>query len=141
MVAGWSLALHEYCVIDLLVEIFGAQRPISVLSHLIVRVSRSHAVMHTYPVGILCTSDRLSAEAANYTTHNKHKRRRPMPSVGFEPSIPSMRWFQTYTLDRTALGIDFSVLTTLIQLIWAINCEQTSIWKETVVAFGGSVYH
>jgi hypothetical protein len=29
----------------------------------------------------------------------------------------------------------------LVQLIWAINCEETSIWNETVVAFEGPVYH
>ena len=28
---------------------------------------------HTHPVGLLWTSDQLVAEAATYTTHNKHK--------------------------------------------------------------------
>jgi len=42
MVAGWSLALIEYCVIDLLIEISGAQQPIAGLSHLILKGSRSH---------------------------------------------------------------------------------------------------
>jgi len=62
-----------------------------------------------------------------------------MPSVGFEPAVPAMRWLHTYTLDRTAPGIDLSVLRTLIQLIGAINCEQGSIGNETVVAFEGSI--
>jgi len=70
--------------------------------------------MHTFSVGNLCTSDRLIAEAANFTTHNKHNRRTPMPSAGFEPAIPATRRLQTYTLDRTALGIGLSVLRTLI---------------------------
>jgi hypothetical protein len=123
MFAGWSLALNEYCVTDLLIEILGAQQPITGLNHLIVKGSRSRAVMHTYPVGNLCTSDRLIAEAANFTTQNKHNRRTPMSSAGFEPAIPTMRWLQTYTLDRTAPGIGLSVLRTLIQLIRTINCE------------------
>jgi len=79
--------------------------------------------MHTDTVGLLCTSDRLIAEAANFTTHNKRNRRTPMPSAEFEPAIPAMRRLQTYTLDRTAPRINLSVLRTLIQLIGAINCE------------------
>jgi hypothetical protein len=121
MVAGWSLALNEYCVIDFLIEIFGAQQPIWGLSYLTVKVSRSHAVMHTYPIELLCTSDRPISEAATYTTHNKQKRR--MPSAGFETTVPTVSRLQTFTLDCTATGISFSLLRTLIQLIGAINCE------------------
>jgi len=141
MVAGWSLALNEYCVIDLLIEIFAAQQPIADLSHLIVKGSRSHAVMHKYRLGNLCTSDRFIAEATNCTTHNKHNRRTLMPSAGFEHAIPTMRRRKTYTLDRAAPGIGLSVRRTLIQLIGVINCEKTSIWNEMVVAFEGPVYH
>jgi hypothetical protein len=44
---------------------------------------------HTNPVGPLWTSDQLVAEASTYKTHNKHKRRTSMPSVGFEPTNPT----------------------------------------------------
>ena len=51
---------------------------------------------------ILCTSDQLVANAANYTTHNKPKRRKSIPSAGFEPTIPATEWLQSYTVDLTA---------------------------------------
>jgi hypothetical protein len=53
-----------------------AQQPNSGLGHLIVEVSRSHTIRHTHThqVGLLWTSDKLVAEAATYTTHNKHKK-------------------------------------------------------------------
>ena len=46
-------------------------RPHISLDHLIVDVSRSntHTHTHTQPVGLLCTSDQLVAEAVTYTTH------------------------------------------------------------------------
>jgi hypothetical protein len=50
-------------------------------------------------------SDQFVAEAATYTTHNKHKRRTYMPSAGFEPAIPAIKRPQTYASDRTATGI------------------------------------
>jgi hypothetical protein len=28
-----------------------------------------------------------------------------MPSSGFEPAIPAVKWLQTYALDRTVTGI------------------------------------
>jgi hypothetical protein len=56
-------------------------------------------------------SDQLVAEAATYTTHNKHKRRTYMPSEGFEPAIPAIERSQTNALDGTATGIRISVLT------------------------------
>jgi hypothetical protein len=49
-------------------------------------------------------SDQLVAEAATYTTHNKHKRRTFVPSVGFEHAIPANERSQTYALDGTATG-------------------------------------
>ena len=67
------------------------------------------------------TSDRLFAQAATYTTHNKHKRRTFVPSAGFEPTIPAIEWPQTYALDRAAStytvpskGLPFKCLTTFI---------------------------
>jgi hypothetical protein len=44
-----------------------AQQPNSVLGRLNVVVSRSHTIRHARTVGLLCTSDRLVAEAATYT--------------------------------------------------------------------------
>ena len=46
---------------------------------------------HTHPVGLLWTSDQLVAEAATYTSHNKHKRRTSMPSARFELAIPAVK--------------------------------------------------
>ena len=82
-----------------------AQQPESGLGRLIVKVSRSHTHRHTHPVGLLWTSDKLVAETATFTTHNKHKRRIFMPSAWFEPAIPAIERLQTYALDRTATGI------------------------------------
>jgi len=36
-------------------------------------------------------SDRPVAEAATYTTHNRHKRQKSMPSAGFESKIPKSK--------------------------------------------------
>ena len=40
-----------------------------------------HTNTHTHSVGLLLASDQLVAEAATYTTHNKHNRRTAMPSA------------------------------------------------------------
>jgi len=53
-------------------------------------------------------SDQLIAEAATYTTHNKHKRQTAMPSAGLEPVIPVIRQLQTYTFDCTGTWISIS---------------------------------
>jgi hypothetical protein len=70
-----------------------------------VEVSRSHTIRHTHAhlVWLLWTRDRLFAQAATYTAHNKHKRRPFMFSAGFEPVIPAIEWPQTYALDRAAI--------------------------------------
>jgi hypothetical protein len=73
---------------------------------LIVEVSRSHTVAHTHSVRLPWTSDLIVTVAATYTTHNKHKRRTPMPSAGFEPTIPEIKPLQTYALVRTDSGTD-----------------------------------
>jgi hypothetical protein len=67
-----------------------ALQPKSGLGRLFVEVSRSYIDTHTHPVGLLWTSDQLFAEAATYTTNNKHKRRTSMLSAGFEPAIPAV---------------------------------------------------
>ena len=91
---------------------------------LIVKISRSHTHTHTHPVELLWMSDQLVAQAATYTTHNKH-RRTSMPSAGYEPAIPAIKQLHTYVLERTATGstMAFSVkgfnfsLTELLQII------------------------
>jgi hypothetical protein len=50
-------------------------------------------------------SDQLIAEAATYTTHNKHKRRKYMTSARFEPAISATKWLQFYALDRKTTWI------------------------------------
>jgi hypothetical protein len=84
-----------------------AQQPKSDLDHLIVEVSRSHTHTHTHPVGLLCTSDQLGAEAATYTTHNTYKRRASISSAGIRTRGPSNR---TCALHRTPSGIRFFLL-------------------------------
>jgi len=42
--------------------------------------------------------DQHLAEAAAYTTHNKHKRRISMPSTVFETAIPAIKRLQAYAL-------------------------------------------
>jgi hypothetical protein len=56
--------------------------------------SSSLCITHTHTGGRLCTSDQLVAQAATCITHNKHKRRKTMPSAGlffyfrlFGPSV------------------------------------------------------
>jgi len=49
-------------------------------------------------------SDQHLAEAPTYTTHNKHKRRTSMSSVGFEPAISTFKRLKTYSLDRMTNG-------------------------------------
>jgi hypothetical protein len=83
-----------------------AQEANSGLGHIVVEVSRSHTIRHTYLVGILWTSDQLVTDAATYTKHNKHYRRKFMPSAGFEPVTPGTKRLDTYALDLTAAPID-----------------------------------
>jgi hypothetical protein len=56
-----------------------------------------HAQTHTQKlaVGLLLTSVYPFAEAATYTTQNKHKRIN-MPSAGFETAIPAIEKLPTY---------------------------------------------
>ena len=75
----WSLFLFFF--------FYAGQRPNSDPGGLIVEVSRSH----THPVGLLCTSDQTVSEAANSITHNRHNRRKFMPSAGFETALPVMK--------------------------------------------------
>jgi len=49
-------------------------------------------------------SDRPVAEAATYTTQNKHKRQKSIPTSGFELAIPGIKRLETHALERTATG-------------------------------------
>jgi hypothetical protein len=66
---------------------------------------------HTAPVGLLRTSDQLVAEAAIYTTHNKHKRRTATSSVGFEPAVLRIKRPQTYALHWSLIRRIFDLVT------------------------------
>jgi hypothetical protein len=55
-------------------------------------------------------SDQLLAEAAGYTTNNKHKRRIFEPSVGFKAAIPALELPHTYALERTASGNSIEII-------------------------------
>jgi hypothetical protein len=69
------------------------------LGPLIAEISRLHTIgrthAHTHTVRLIWTSDKPVAEAATYTTHNKHKRRTSMSSLEFEPAIAAIERPQT----------------------------------------------
>ena len=50
-------------------------------------------------------SDQSVAEAATYTSHNKHKRRAPLPPAGFEHAIPGIKRPKTFIFELTATVI------------------------------------
>jgi hypothetical protein len=52
----------------------------------------------------------LIAEAATYTTYNKHKRHICMPSAGFKPVIPAIKWLHKYASGCTATKISSLVI-------------------------------
>jgi len=54
--------------------VYVAQQPNWGVGRLIVDVSRSLTIRNTHQVGLLWTSDQLLAQAATYTSHNKHHR-------------------------------------------------------------------
>jgi hypothetical protein len=102
------------------------QQPKSDIGHLVVEVSSSHLDTHTHThththmLGLLRTSDYVVTEVCIYTTHNKHDRLVPMPSVGFEPTIPANKWLQTYALRDTTTGIGKTQDMAAFKLV--INC-------------------
>jgi hypothetical protein len=61
-------------------------------------LEHTHLDTHTNPVGLLWRSDQ-------HTVHNKHNRRKTIPSPGFETAIPANKRFQIYALDGRATGI------------------------------------
>jgi len=90
---------------------FVALRNKSHLGSLIVEVSRSHTIRHTHThthtdrTNLLWTCDQLVEEAFTYTTHNKRKRWKSIPSAGSEHAIQANKQLQTYALERSAIGI------------------------------------
>ena len=68
-------------------------------------MSRFLTLTQTHLVGHLWRSDKLVADATNYATHNKHKRRISMPSAGFEPATAAVERPHAYALERTVTGI------------------------------------
>jgi hypothetical protein len=65
-----------------------------------------HTQLDTNPVGLLLTGDQFVKGAANYTTHNEHKRRKSMLSAGFKSAIPAIERPLIYALGSTATGFD-----------------------------------
>jgi len=55
-------------------------------------------ITHTHTVGV-------GAETSTYTTHNKYEDKTSIPSVEFEPAIPTIKQPQTYFLDDMATAI------------------------------------
>ena len=72
--------------------------------------THTHTHTHTHTVSLLWTSDQLVAEAATYTTHNQHNRRKSIGPVGFEPAIPAIERLRTYALDRMTTEIGSGVI-------------------------------
>jgi hypothetical protein len=71
-----------------------ARQPLVGRDILIFEVSQSSSDT-SHSVGLLRTSYQLVAEAATYTTHKKHNRRKSIPSAEFEPAIPSIKRLHT----------------------------------------------
>jgi len=70
--------------------------------------------LDTNPVELPLTGDQFFKGAANYTTHNKHKRRKSMLSAGFKPAIPAIERPLIYALGSTATGFDLTTFQTPI---------------------------
>jgi hypothetical protein len=64
------------------------------------------------------------------TTHNTHNRETPMPSVGYEPTIPSDERPQTHFLDRAATGTGLTFLLLIHTVTYHV--------LDTVTSCGGT---
>lgn len=51
-------------------------------------------------------SDQLVTEATANVAHNKYMRQTCMPSAGFEPTSPEIKWLETYMCSCMATGTD-----------------------------------
>jgi hypothetical protein len=66
---------------------------------------QTHTHTHTHTVGLLWTSAQSLTQTTAYTTHNKHKRKRFLPSAGFEPAIMAISRLYNYALYSKATEI------------------------------------
>jgi hypothetical protein len=84
----------------------GTQQPNLGLGRLFVKVSRSHTIRHTrtHTPG----STPLNERSTRHRSRHLHNKQTSMPSMGFEPAIPSISRLQTYALDCTTTWIGIS---------------------------------
>ena len=86
----------------------------------------AHTLTHSYPLGLLWTSDQPITEATTYTTSKEHNRRTSMPPAGSEPFIPAIERPQAYVLEYTATWIgkcEMSVWDNGFYLLFYMNVE------------------
>ena len=107
------------------------QQPNSGAGHPIVEVPRSHTTRQRQPVELLSTNNDLVAEAAIYTTHNKHKRRTSITLAVFEPAIPAIRRLDTYAWGATTTEIG-----SFARYFWSTltNKRQLKYYKPIVLS-------
>ena len=120
MIVPSKEALLFFCVV---------QQPKSGPGRLIVEVSMSQTDRHKHPVGLACICDQPVAEAATYTSHNKHKRRKSMSSEGFESAVPAIKRSQTYSLDRSSTGLQW--LTVIHLFMCDVKCSDVE-WTDVI---------
>jgi hypothetical protein len=73
-------------------------------------LKKQRTIGHTNAVELLCTSDRLFAETATHTTHNKHKIQISIYPAGIKPVITAIKHLQTHHLDRKSADRLYSVI-------------------------------
>jgi len=56
----------------------------------LISLNHTHTHTNTHSVVLHWRMDRPVAEASTCTTHSTHNWQTPMPSVGFEPTIPAI---------------------------------------------------
>ena len=88
--------------------------------------THTHTHTHTHPVD---SSERMiiSSETATYTTHNKHKRRKPTPSARFETAIPAIERLQTSALDCffVVVVVDDDDIVVVVVVVWRYSTPWT----------------
>jgi hypothetical protein len=107
----WDILALKYFSQKTWREVFisKAQKPNSVVGHLMVEVSRSHTHTHTQ-VGLLWTKDQPFAKAATYTTQNRNKRRTSclQGDSNRDLSIQAtgdLRWMVSYHIENAYVGM------------------------------------
>ena len=74
--------------------------------------------------------------SSSHTAHNKHMKRKSVPSAGFEPATPAIEGPQTYALDRTALRVNILYLIIwlhALSVLQEIFCKLSSLLRECYV--------